>query len=59
MFNVGIAPAGGRTQLQCSDVIEARYVTIYLNHTSVLNMCEIQVFGSKSNPAVTFFGGNI
>ena len=49
IYILGIAPAGGRTQLQCSDFIQGRYVTIYLNHTSVLNMCEIQVFGSKYN----------
>ena len=47
MMFLGTAPAGGRTQLQCTDVIEGRYVVMYLNHTSVLNMCEVQVFGSK------------
>ena len=59
MFIVGTLPAGGHTQLQCRDVIEVRYVTIYLNHTSVLNMCEIQVFGSKSILADTFVLENI
>ena len=48
LFILGMAPLGGRTQLQCGNVIDGRYVTIYLNHTSVLNMCEIQIFGSKS-----------
>ena len=37
--------AAGETRIfQCQEPIAGRYVTIYLNHRSVLTLCEVEVY---------------